>query len=402
VESDVGQSLEKAIGPPVRRTGTGRLLPWAGLTGIVLAAAAAAIWQLGPLVPATPPVAPAAKTAVPVTVAAVTTQDVPVWLSGIGSVTPLNAVDVKVRVDGQLQSILFTEGQEVTAGQSLAKIDPRSYQATLAQADANRRRDVAQFVNARQEVERAGKLASAGAGTSQSLDAMRAQAAALQATLDADQANIDAAKLNLGFTDVTSPLAGRVGMRNADPGAIVHASDAVGLVTVTQIVPIAVLFSLPQDDLPAVMEAQRHSELAVAVDTRDGTRHIADGKLVFINNAVDQTTGQIQMKAVFTNTDRVLWPGQFVSVRLLLRTDRNAAVVPAQAVQTGQNGLYVYVVKPDNTIVAQNVKTGATVGGNVEITDGLTQGQSVVLSGHSRIAPGRLVKPSPVPAGSAS
>jgi membrane fusion protein, multidrug efflux system len=402
VESDVGQSLEKVIGASPRAAGSGRLLPWVGLTGIVLAAAAAAIWQWGLPVPAVRPVAPAAKTAVPVTVAAVTTQDVPVWLSGIGSVTPLNAVDVKVRVDGQLQRILFTEGQEVTAGQLLAKIDPRSYQATLAQADANRRRDLAQFVSARQEVERATKLASAGAGTSQSLDTVRAQAAALQATLDADQANIDAAKLNLDFTDVTSPLAGRVGMRNADPGAIVHASDAAGLVTVTQIVPIAVLFSLPQDDLPAVMEAQRHDELAVAVDTRDGTRHIADGKLVFINNTVDQTTGQIQMKAVFTNTDRVLWPGQFVSVRLLLRTDRNAAVVPAQAVQTGQNGLYVYVVKSDDTIVAQDVKTGATIKGYIEITDGLTPGQTVVLSGQSRIAPGRLVKPSPVPGGSAS
>jgi multidrug efflux system membrane fusion protein len=398
----VGQSLGKAIGPRPRRVGSHRLQTWIVLTGIVLAAAAASIWQWGLPVPATPPPAPTAKVAVPVTVAAVTTQDLPVWLSGIGTVTPLNAVDVKVRVDGQLQSIFFTEGQEVTAGQLLAKIDPRPYQAALAQAEANRRRDLAQFTNARQEVARASKLASAGAGTSQSLDTVRAQAAALQATLDADQANIDAAKLNLDFTDVTSPLAGRVGMRNADPGAILHASDAVGLVTVTQIAPIAVLFSLPQDDLPAVMAAQHRNELAVAVDTRDGTRHIADGKLVFINNAVDQTTGQIQMKAVFTNTDRVLWPGQFVSARLLLRIDRNAAVVPAQAVQTGQNGLYVYVVKPDNTVVAQHVKTGPTVQGYTAITEGLIAGQNVVLSGQSRVAPGRLVKPSPVSTESAS
>ena len=400
VESDVGQSLENPVKPRSRSSGSSRLLPWLGLTGAVLAGIAAGLWQW--VLPATTAPAPeTAKPAVPVTVAAVTTQDVPVWLSGIGSVTPLNAVDVKVRVDGQLQAIFFTEGQEVTAGQLLGRIDPRPYQATLAQADANRRRDLAQLTNIRQEVVRAGKLASAGAGTSQNLDAMRAQATALQATIDADQANIDAARLNLDFTDVTAPLAGRVGMRNADPGAIVHASDAVGLVTVTQIVPIAVLFSLPQDDLPAVMQAQLHNELAVAVDTRDGTRHIADGKLVFISNTVDPATGQIQMKAVFTNTDRVLWPGQFVSARLLLRTDRDAVVVPAQAVQTGQNGLYVYVVKPDNTIVAQNVKAGPAVQGYTEITHGLTVGQNVVLSGHARIAPGRLVKPSATSAGSA-
>jgi len=398
----VGQSPEDSVDPRPRPSGSSRLLPWASLVGIVLAGAAAAIWQWGLPVPVAPEPVQAANSPVPVTVAAVTTQDVPVWLSGIGTVTPLNAVDVKVRVDGQLQSVFFTEGQEVTAGQLLAKIDPRSYQTTLAQAEANRRRDLAQLTNARQEVVRASKLASAGAGTSQSLDTVRAQVAALQATLDADQATIDAAKLSLDFTDVTSPLAGRVGMRNADPGAIVHASDAVGLVTVTQIVPIAVLFSLPQDDLPAVMEAQVHNELAVAVDTRDGTRHIADGKLVFISNTVDQATGQIQMKAVFTSTDRMLWPGQFVSARLLLRTDRNATVVPAQAVQTGQNGLYVYVVKPDNTIVAQNVKAGPSVQGFTQITNGLTEGQNVVLSGQSRIAPGRLVKPSSASAGSAS
>ena len=398
----MGQYLENPVKPRSRSSASSRLLPWVALTGIVLIGVAAGLWQWVFPPPTAPAPARATKPAVPVTVAAVTTQDVPVWLSGIGSVTPLNAVDVKVRVDGQLQSIFFIEGQEVTAGQLLARIDPRPYQAHLAQADANRRRDLAQLTNIRQEVVRAGKLASAGAGTSQNLDAMRAQATALQATIDADQAIIDAARLNLDFTDVTSPLAGRVGMRNADPGAIVHASDTVGLATVTQIVPIAVLFSLPQDDLPTVMQAQLYNELAVAVDTRDGTSHIADGKLVFVNNMVDQSTGQIQMKAVFTNTNRTLWPGQFVSARLLLRTDRNAAVVPAQAVQTGQNGLYVYVVKSDNTVVAQIVKVGPTVQGFTEITDGLTADQNVVLSGHARIAPGRLVKPSAASAGSAS
>lgn len=395
----MSETLEKTIDARVQPTPAGRKLFRVCIAVIVLAAVAASLWRWGLYAPAAPE--RTVKRAIPVTVATVTTQDMPVWLSGIGTVTPLNAVDVKVRVDGQLQSVAFTEGQDVTIGQQLAKIDPRPYQATLAQAEANRRRDLAQLTNARQEVARAGKLTAAGVGSSQSLDTVRAQADALQATLDADQAMIDAAKLNLDFTDVTSPLAGRVGMRNADPGAIVHANDATGLVTVTQIVPIAVLFSLPQDELPAVMEAQGHGALAVAVDTRDGTQHIADGQLAFINSRVDQTNGQIQMKAEFENTTRTLWPGAFVAVRVLLRTDRNAAVVPAQAVQTGENGLYVYVVKPDNTVAAQAVETGPTVEGLTEITSGLTPGQNVVLSGQSRVAPGTLVTPSSPSAGGA-
>jgi multidrug efflux system membrane fusion protein len=373
----VSNALEKAIDARSQPGPFGRIFSRAGIAGIVLTAGAIVAWQWGARVQAPP--ASAAKPAIPVTTAKVTTQDLAVWLSGIGTVTPLNAVDVKVRVDGQLQKITFREGQEVTAGQLLAKIDPRPYQTTLAQAEANRRRDLAQFTSARQEVARARKLASAGAGTSQSLDTLRAQAGALQATLDADQAIIDAAKLNLDFTDVTSPLAGRVGLRNADAGAIVHATDATGLVTVTQIVPIAVLFSLPQDELPAVMQAQRHGELTVAVDTRDGTQHIADGRLVFINSTVDTTNGQIQMKAEFTNTDRVLWPGEFVAARVRLRTDRGAAVVPSQAVQTG-----------------------TTVNGVTEIISGLRTGQNVVISGQSRLAPGTLVKLSTPSAGSPS
>jgi multidrug efflux system membrane fusion protein len=332
---------------------------------------------------------------VPVIVGAVATRDLPVWLSGIGTVTPLNAVDVKVRVDGQLQSVAFTEGQEVTAGQVLAQIDPRPYQATLAQAEANRQRDLATFAGTEQEVARAGKLMKAGAGTSQNFDTVKAQQAALRATLQADQAAIDAARLNLSFTRVVAPLAGRVGMRQTDRGSIVHASDATGLVTVTQMAPIAVLFSLPQDELGAVMDGQRRGELPVAVDSRDGTRHIADGRLVFINSSVDQGNGEIQMKAVFANTDRLLWPGEFVSARVLVRTDRNAVVVPAQAVQTGQNGLYVYVVKPDKTVAPQPVTAGPTVAGLTEIRSGLTARQLVVLDGQSRLAPGIRVTVAP-------
>lgn len=333
--------------------------------------------------------------AVPVIAGSVSTRDLPVWLSGVGTVTPLEAVDVKVRVDGQLQSLAFKEGQEVAAGQLLAQIDPRPYQATLAQAEAIRQKDLAQLANASHEAARAGKLASAGAGTSQNLDAMKAQQAALQATVDADRAAIDAARLNLEFTRIVSPFAGRVGMRQVDPGSIVHASDTTGLVTVTEMAPISVLFSLPQDELDAVTEGQRGGELPVAVDTRDGSKHIADGRLVFINSSIDQTNGQIQLRAVFTNADRGLWPGEFVSGRVLVRTDRNATVVPSQAVQTGQNGLYVYVLKRDQTVSAQPVTIGPSVGGFTEVRSGVAAGQRVIVDGQSRLAPGSHVTVAP-------
>ncbi|HWK46314.1 MAG TPA: efflux RND transporter periplasmic adaptor subunit [Stellaceae bacterium] len=391
----MSESVKRDI--EIRRPGptsTGKALVRMALAIVVLGGGVAALnWGLSSR--KAPSAAAPGAASVPVIAGAATMRDLPVWLSGIGTVTPLNAVDVKVRVDGQLQSVAFTEGQEVAAGQLLAQIDARPYQASLAQAQANRQRDLAQFANAQQEVARASKLMNAGAGTSQNFDTMKAQQAALQATLDADQAAIDSARLNLEFTRIVSPLAGRVGLRQIDPGSIVHASDAAGLVTITEMAPIAVLFSLPQDELAAVAEGQRDGALPVAVDTRDGAKHIADGQLVFINSSVDQTNGQIQLKAVFDNPDRALWPGEFVSARVLVRTDRDATVVPAQAVQTGQNGLYVYALKPDDTVAPQPVTTGPTVTGFTEIRSGLAPGQRVVLDGQSRLAPGTHVTIAP-------
>ncbi|MCB8876054.1 efflux RND transporter periplasmic adaptor subunit [Acidisoma silvae] len=386
-------------GPAGRRSTAKRLA-----AAVVLIGAGAGAWWYWANTPSAPaPHATAGGLTIPVIAGAASTRDLPVWLSGIGTVTPLNKVDVKVRVDGQLQQLFFTEGQDVTAGQLLAQIDPRPYQAVLAQAEATRQRDLAQSVNAQQEVVRAQKLASAGAGTSQNLDTMKAQQAALKATLDSDEAAIDAAQLNLDFTRVTSPLAGRVGLRQIDAGSIVHATDTTGLVTVTEMAPISVLFSLPQSELADVAAGQHKGDLPVAIDSRDGTQHIADGKLIFIDSSVDQSNGEIQLKAVFTNTDRVLWPGEFVSARVLVRTDRHAVTVPAQAVLTGQNGLYVYVVKPDDTVTPQTVVTGPTVTGFTEIRSGLQPGQQVVLDGQSRLAPGTHVTVAPdAPAGGGS
>jgi multidrug efflux system membrane fusion protein len=365
---------------------------------IVLGGAAILYWIASPT--SSPRATAAGPAAVPVVAGSASVRDMPIWLSGVGTVTPLNVVDVKVRVDGQLQSVAFNEGEQVKAGQALAQIDPRPYQATLAQAEANRQKDLAQLANARLEVTRAGKLASAGAGTSQNLDAMRAQAAALEATIAADAAAIDAARLNLEFTRVVSPLAGRVGLRQVDPGSIVHATDAVGLVKVTQMAPISVLFSLPQDELAALTDPQRGTKLPVAADTRDGAKHIADGRLVFIDSTVDQATGQIQLKAVFDNADSALWPGEFVSARVLVRTDQAATVVPSQAVLMGESGPYVYLLKPDDTVAAQSVMVGPSVDGDTEIRSGLASGQAIVLDGQSRLRPGShvTVTPNPAPA----
>lgn len=329
---------------------------------------------------------------VPITAGAATTRDMPIWLSGIGSVQPINVVTVKVRVDGQLDRVAFTEGQEVHAGDVLAQIDPRTFQAQLNQAQANQAKDQAQLANARLDLGRASKLATLGAGTSQNADALKAQVAELEATIQADQAMVNSARLNLAFCTVTSPLTGRIGMRLVDPGSIVHASDPNGLVTVTQMQPIAVLFSLPQDDLPAVLDGQTHGKLPVAIEARDGTRHLADGQLIFIDSQVDQANGQVRLKAHFVNADRALWPGAFVIARVLVRTDREAAVVPDRAVQRGESGPFVYLVRPDNSVAIRPVKPGPSAEGFTEILSGIAPGDSIVFDGQSRLAPGVRVE----------
>ena len=325
---------------------------------------------------------------VPVNAGLATKRDMPIWLSGIGSVQPINMVTVKVRVDGQLERVKFIEGQDVQAGDVLAQIDPRPFQAQLDQAQANRAKDQAQLANARLDLGRATKLATMGAGTAQNADTVKAQVAQLEAAVQADQAMVDTARLNLDFCTVTSPLTGRVGMRLVDPGAIVHASDPNGLVTVTQMQPIAVLFALPQDDLPTILAAQSHGDLPVGVDTRDSTQHLADGRLVFIDSQVDQANGQVRLKANFANTDRLLWPGEFVTARVMVRVDHAATVVPDRAVQRGENGPYVYVVQPDHTVAARQIKLGPSVDGFTEILSGITPGETIVLDGQSRLAPG--------------
>jgi multidrug efflux system membrane fusion protein len=340
--------------------------------------------------PAAPPALP---TAIPVTATKVSTRDLPIERSGLGTVTSLNAIDVKFRADGQLQNIAFTEGRDVSAGDVLAQIDRRPYEAQLAQAQAAYQKDQASLDNAKADEARAGKLNSSGAGTTQAIDTAKAQVAVFTAALAGDQAAIDTARLNLEFTTVKAPISGRVGLRQIDQGAIVHASDSTGMVSITQMAPISVRFSLPQDDLPALIAGQGQGDLSVTVYSRDGAQHLADGKLAVIDSQVDTSTGMIRLKAVFPNDDRALWPGELVTARILLSIDRNATVVPAAAVQNGQNGSYVFTVKPDRTVAATPVTTGPTVGGYTALLSGVSPGQDIVLGGQSRLTNGSLVAP---------
>lgn len=331
-------------------------------------------------------------TAVPVVVGASTVRDLPIWLSGVGTVQPLNVVNIKVRVDGQLKKVMFTEGRDVHAGELLAQIDPRTFQAQLKQAEANLAKDQALLENAKVDMGRFTRLASMGASPTQNADTLKAQVASLEATLQADQAEVDSARLQLEFTSVTSPIDGRVGLRQVDPGSIVRTSDANGLVTVTQMQPIAVLFSLPQDDLPNVLAASSQGKLTVEAFDRNGTRSLGQGELVFIDSQVDPTNGQVRLKATFANTDRSLWPGEFVTARLKVRTEQKATVVPSRAVLRSQTGTYVYAMKPDQTVDARPVKTGPTVDGYTALLSGVSPGETVVLDGQSRLAPGTKVE----------
>ena len=377
-----------------------RKAPWLRVLGFILALGALGIggkMVLGAKTgsSATPSSTP---TAIPVTVTKASTRDLPIERSGLGTVTSLNAIDVKFRADGQLQNIGFHEGRDVQAGDVLAQIDRRPYEAQLAQAEASYQKDLASLNNAKADETRANKLSLSGAGTMQAIDTARAQVAVLTAALAGDQAAIDAAKLNLEFTTVKAPIAGRVGLRQIDEGAIVHASDSSGLVSITQMAPISVRFSLPQDDLPTLLTGQAQGDLAVAVDTRDGSRHLADGKLAVIDSQVDTSTGMIRLKAVFPNDNRALWPGELVIARILVRTERNATAVPAAAVQNGQNGSYVFIVKPDKTVAATVVKTGPTVDGFTALLSGASPGQEIVLDGQSRLTNGSLINPKEQPA----
>src|SRR3984957_10685385 len=331
------------------------------------------------------------RRAVPVVTSVADKRDLPVYLEGLGSVTAFNTVTVKSRVDGELTEIHFTEGQDVKKGDLLAVIDPRPFQVALSQAQAALARDQAQLNDAKLDANRYSQLVKEGVIAQQQYDTQNALAGQVQGSVEGDQSQIDNAKLNLVYSHITSPIDGRVGLRLVDAGNIVHAADANGLLVITQMQPIAVIFTLPEDTLPSVNGGMRKGTLQVRALSRDDGTQIAMGTLLTIDNQIDQTTGTYRLKAVFNNEDRALWPNQFVNARLLLDTKRNAILVPAAAVQHGSQGAFVYVVKPDKTAETRTVTPGITEGTITEITAGLAAGEVVVTDGQDKLRAGTPV-----------
>ena len=330
--------------------------------------------------------------AVPVAVAKADTRDLPVYLNGLGSVEAFNMVVIKSRIDGQLVQVPIREGQEVKKGQLLAVIDPRPYEVQLSQAEAILYKDQAALKDAKTNLQRFQDLFASGVISRQQFDTQTSTAGQLEGQVSADQAQIDNVKLNLAYTRITAPVSGRVGLRQVDPGNMVHASDPNGMLVLTQLQPIAVLFTLPEDNLPAVSQRMRGSTLQVEAYSRDDQTKLGTGKLLTIDNQIDPTTGTGKLKAVFENQERALWPNQFVNVRLLLEVRKNSTVVPAAAIQRGPQGTYVFTVKPDKTAEMRPVTVSLTQGNFSAITKGLNPGEMVVTDGQDKLQNGGKIE----------
>ena len=340
------------------------------------------------------PVAAHAQPNVPVTVVQVSGRDLPEYISGIGTVQAYRQVLVRARVDGNLDSIDFREGQEVHPGELLAQIDPRPYAATLAQAQAKRASDQAMIDNAQRDLERYASLVRTNVASRQQVDTQQALVEQDRANLQGDDAQIASAALNLNYCRITAPISGVVGLRLIDIGNLIHATDQAGIVSITQVHPISLVFTLPQDALPAIRTAMQAQGGTPPVDatSQDGETVLSSGRLVTINNSIDTQTGTIELKAEFANTDNRLWPGQFVTGRLQLGIQRGALTVPPAAVQHGPDGLYVYTVEPDSTVARAVVKLGYQDQHVAVVTDGVQAGETVVLSGQLRVQSGTKVE----------
>jgi multidrug efflux system membrane fusion protein len=375
----------------------------------------------------------AANRPVPVTVSPVELKTMPIYLTELGSATAYNTVIIKSRVDGQLLSVNVQEGQKVRKGQVLATIDPRPYQAAVAQAQGQLAKDQAAANNANLEASRYAALFKAGVISKESAQTQESTAGQSAGSLDADRAAIQAAQVNLNYTRITSPIDGVVGLRQVDAGNIVHASDATGLLVVTQLQPIAVIFTLPEDQVPQVQALTRDGKkLAVDAYDRSETKHLATGSLLTLDNQIDPTTGTVKAKAIFDNADNALFPNQFVNVRLVLEQRQNSLVIPAAALQTGSNGTFVYVVRPgapphhegdpapaasssssssssaaslsqdtpagnakgrDYYVVVQPVVVDLTEGARVILKSGVQPGDQVVIDGQEKLKDGSVVEP---------
>jgi len=361
---------------------------------MVVAAAAGAYWLRSGSEPDKVP-ARAARPAIPVTVALVSRRDVPVRLSGLGTVQASMATAVHSQVDGRLDDVLFSEGQRVKKGDVLARIDPRLFQAALDQAVAKKAQDAAQLIAAQKDLVRFKTLALKKFETEQNVDLQIAKVDQLKATIDADQAAIESAQTQLDYTTITVPYDGRIGMRQVDPGNIIHAADVTPLATLTQTQPVAVVFTLPAKSLDDVRKAMSRGPVEVVVFDQDNRRQLATGTLLLVDNVIDPATATIRLKAMFANDDETLWPGAFVNARLLLENRLDTLTVPSAAIQRGPKGLFAWTVGSNDVVEMRPVDVGPTSGDLTIISSGLNDGDRVVVAGHYKLQTGARVSVTP-------
>jgi len=375
--------------PPPHKSRTRLVMLAAGIVLVLLVA-----WRWHGDKGAAAAAEPAGHAAIRVETAAVQRRDVPIYLEGLGTVQAFYTVTMTARVDGQIQKIGFTEGQTVAKGSLIAQIDPRPYQAALDQALAVKAKDEATLQSAKADLERYVELAPQELTSKQTLDAQRALVAGLEAQIKGDQATIDNARTQLAYTTITAPIEGRTGIRLVDPGNNVHATDTTGIVVLTQVHPISFIFTLPEDELPAVSRALAAGPVAVTALSRDDKTELDHGTLALIDNQIDQATGSARLKAVFQNDAGQLWPGEFLNARLLVDTARNAMTIPSAAVQRGPSGVFTYVVKADSTVEARPLQIGTESNATTVVSKGLSDGEIVVTSNQYRLQPGAAVRTS--------
>jgi membrane fusion protein, multidrug efflux system len=378
----------RAIADKAESRPSGWLLRAAGLA-VVAAAAGVGFWHWD----APAPRAASQPPAIPVTVAAAARRDVPIYLQGLGTVQASNTVAIRSQIDGKLQSVNFVEGQEVHKGDTLAVIDPRALQAALDQATAKKAEDQAQLVSAQKDLERFKTLVLKNAETQQNVDSQQGKVDQLKATVDADQAAIESAQTQLSYATITAPINGRVGFRQVDAGNIIHANDANPLTVLTLIHPVVATFTLPQKELADVRAAMLRGPVTVIAFDQDNVRQLATGELLLVDNQIDQTTSSIRLKATFSNSDDLLWPGEFVRLRAQVDTRKGAVTVPPVALQRGPQGYYAWIIKSDNTAEQRPIDAAPLDDEVAVVTKGLVPDERVVVNGQYRLQAGARVDP---------